>query len=63
MLNKLSKKGNQLSRKELQSITAGRGARIGCNTPQDCADEYNQTAFEALPASAFLCRDGVCEFA
>ena len=47
--------GKALNKAEQKTIKGG----TSC-TPQECAEEYNLTAFEPLPDSSFRCVDGIC---
>ena len=51
--------GTALKRAELKQINGG----FNCQTAGDCADQYNLTAFDPLPDSAFICQSGICRFA
>lgn len=52
--------GVALNKVQLQQVNGGFAP---CNTASDCADAYNRTAFDPLPASAFNCWSGWCSFA
>ncbi|MFD2566436.1 hypothetical protein [Pseudotenacibaculum haliotis] len=51
--------GNALVKEQLRSI---HGGFASCSTANQCADIYNLTAFDPLPDSAFVCRNGWCSF-
>ena len=47
--------GKALNKAEQKAIKGG--ARC---TPQECAEEYNLTAFDPLPDTSFRCEDNNC---
>ncbi len=56
MKNQILNLGKALNKAEQARINGGNGT---C-TPQQCADQYNKTAFDPLPSSAFRCEDNRC---